>query len=70
MYDLVSAVLNQFVDDGFELHRKQYLIFWGKGETQRPHIDGHYTTPDRAGRQQVDDALSVLLYLSNREVSL
>jgi hypothetical protein len=70
LYELVSWALLPFEVEGYKLRREQYMILWGKGKTQLPHIDGHFVKPDRATPHQVDDAISVLLYLSDREVSL
>ena len=70
LYELVTWVLAVFAPAGYMLHRSQYIILWGMGVDQQPHIDGHYVKPDRIELVQVDDAVSVLLYLSDREVCL
>jgi hypothetical protein len=70
LHELVSWAVQPFSEKGYSLRRNQYMILWGKGETQPPHVDGHFVTPNRRDTVQVDDALSVLMYLDDREVSL
>ncbi len=59
LHELVSWAVRPFSQLGYTLRRNQYIVLWGKGETQCPHIDGHFVTPNRRDSVQVDYALVV-----------
>jgi hypothetical protein len=70
VHALVAPVLSAFKPLGYKLRREMFVVLWGKGTEQKPHMDGHFYCPQRHRREQVDDALSVLIYLSDRELGV